>query len=159
MGPSDAGKCLCCWSKRSCMHSCQRFVPPGLFGQPCQGSTAGLETFFLLGLFHLNRLQCPFVMSPSTHTPVLSIPTGKRHSPAQPTQSKDKQYIFAFLHSSKEMHPRCSLSCQGSGLMAQTSVFLASWVVTCIHRVGMRRMLNLALLCVAKTLTVLGHSV
>lgn len=41
--------------------------------------------------------------------------------------------------------------------MAQISVFLASWVITCIHKAGMRSVLDLALLCMAKTLTIQGH--
>lgn len=41
--------------------------------------------------------------------------------------------------------------------MTQISVFLASWVITHIHRVGTRSVLDLALLCMAKTLTVQGH--
>lgn len=115
MGPSDVGKCLCCWSKRSRMHLHQRCISPGLFGQPCgrvmvgtaTGALLGLETFSLLRLCHLPRLPCPSIMSLSTHTPVLSMPAGKCHSPAQPTQhkSRDKQYFFAFLHGSKELHP------------------------------------------------------
>lgn len=41
-------------------------------------------------------------------------------------------------------------------LMTLISVFLAPWVITCIHEEGVRSVLDVALLCTAKNLTAQG---
>lgn len=134
MGPSDVGKCLCCWSKRSCMHLHQCCISPGLFGQPCcrarvgtaTGAQLGLETFSLLRLCQLPKLQYPSIMSPSTHIPVLSIPAGMYHSPAQPAQHKRrcKQYFLLFYTAPRGCTPHANGTAKGNSWWHRSQSFL-----------------------------------